>query len=217
MDKKTVEKAIAELKKDSQKRNFKQSFDVIFIFKNLDLKKQENQLDFFVTLHNSVGKKKKICALVDSEMINAAKESCDKAIIVDDFENYTKNKKDAKKLANEYDFFMAQANIMGKVAGSFGRTFGPRGKMPNPKSGSVFPPKANIKLLNERLQKTVRINLKKALMAQIMIGKEDQNEEEVVDNIITLYNQIIHNLPNEKNNLKSVSLKLTMSKPIKLE
>jgi hypothetical protein len=49
-----------------------------------------------------------------------------------------------------------------------------------------------------------------------MIGKEDSNEEEVVDNILTIYNTLLHNLPGEKQNIKSVILKLSMGKAVKI-
>jgi len=72
MDKETVKKAIEELKKS--KRNFKQTFDLIFVLKNLNLKKPEEQVDFFQLMHFATGKKIKVCGLVGSELIGQAKE-----------------------------------------------------------------------------------------------------------------------------------------------
>ena len=45
MKKEDVKKAIEELKKISSKRNFKQTYDVIFTYKNLDIKKTERKTD----------------------------------------------------------------------------------------------------------------------------------------------------------------------------
>lgn len=217
MDKKQIQKGLEELKKINVKRKFKQTYDLILSFKNLDMKKPEQQLDFFVALPHDKGKKTKVCALVGPEMQEQAKEACDGVIMADDFDNYAKDKKAMKKLAEEYDYFIAQANLMAKVATVFGRVFGPRGKMPNPKAGCVVPANANLKTLVGRLQKTVRIQAKTTPMTQLAVGKEDSDEQMIIDNIYALYDSIVHHLPSGINNLKHVYLKLTMSKPIKLE
>jgi large subunit ribosomal protein L1 len=216
MNKEELKKIIEELKK-SQKRNFKQTYDLIVNLKGLDLKKPENQVDFFHTLHFLRGKKTKICALIGPELKANAKENCDVVIEVDEFPKYAKEKKALKKVANECDWFIAQATVMPKVAASFGKVLGPKGKMPNPKAGCVVPPNANLKPLVSKLQKTVRLAAKTVPMVQVAVGKEDMPDEEVIDNIMTIYDALVHHLPDGRNNVKGVLLKLTMTKPIKLE
>src|SRR3990172_6920050 len=117
------------------------------------------------------GKKISVCALVGPELAEEAKKVCDGAILSDDFGKYP-DKKEIKKLASKYDFFIAQANVMPKVATSFGRVFGPKGKMPNPKAGCIVPPNANLKTLYDKLQKTVRLYAKERPMIQIPVGNE---------------------------------------------
>jgi len=215
MEKQELQSALQKAKDFSEKRNFSQAFDLIINLKGLDIKKQEHQIDSFLTLPHSRGKKIKVCALVGSELIEQAKSVCDFAIISDNFEKY-KDKKELKKLANGYDFFIAQANIMPKVATVFGKVFGPRGKMPNPKSGGVVPPNANLKPLYEKLQRTVRVTNKTAPVIQCAIGTEEMKISDVTENGIMVYNTIINALPNEKHNIKDIYVKLTMSKPVKL-
>ena len=209
MDKALAAKTLKTVKENSPKRNFKQSIDLIINLKDLDLKKQEQQLNTFVTLHHSSGKKVSVCALVSPELEKAAKEACDEVILAESFARY-KDKKEIKKLANRHDFFIAQANIMPQIATIFGRVFGPRGKMPNPKMGGILAPNANIRLLCEKLGKTVKIAARSEPAVKCMVGKEDSNEGEVIDNMLTIYNSVIHLLPNEKHNVKNVMLKLTM-------
>lgn len=216
MDKDKLKEAIKKLKETSKKRNFSQSFDLIVNLKDLNLKKPEEQIEQFIPLHYSKGKVSKICALVGAELIDDAKQSMDFAIHSDDFEKY-KDKKAVKKLASEYDWFIAQATVMPKVAQVFGRVLGPRGKMPNPKAGCVVPPKAALAPLAEKLKKTIAARAKVAPIIQVTVGKEDQKEEEIIDNIITIYNALIHKLPKEQHNIKNVLLKMTMGKPVKLE
>jgi large subunit ribosomal protein L1 len=215
MNQDIVLKALKEAKEKSPKRNFKQSVDYIVALKGLDLKKPDQQQDFFIQLHHPRSKKVKVCGLVGPELYEQAKEALDKAILVDDFASF-KDKKSIKNLANEFDFFVAQANIMALVAKNFGRVFGPRGKMPNPKAGCVVPPNANLKSLYEKLQATVHVKVKNQLQAQFNVGYEDTDEKVVVDNILTIYKQLINHFPQDKNNIKAQYIKLTMGKPVQI-
>jgi len=215
MDKNQVTQTLKKVKENSKKRNFTQSYDLIINLRDIDIKKAEQAVNFFTTLHYSKGKKAKICALVGPELLPQAKEICDLAISVDDFSKY-QDKKEAKRLAMQYDFFIAQATIMPKVATAFGRVFGPKGKMPNPKVGCVVPPNANLKPLYEKLQKTARLQTKNDAIIQTMVGNEGMKDEEITDNIMTVYDALIHHLPSGKNNVKNALLKLTMGKAFQI-
>ncbi len=215
MEKEELQSALQKARDISDKRNFKQSFDLVINLKGLDMKKQEHNVDAFITLPHARGKKTKVCALVGAELFEQAKSVCDFAILSDTFEKY-KEKKEIKKLANSYDFFIAQANIMPKVATAFGRIFGPRGKMPNPKSGCVVPPNANLKPLYEKLQRTIRVLSKNSPLVQCSVGSEDMKLDDVSENAMLVYNTIVHALPNEKHNVKDIYIKLTMGKPVKI-
>ena len=215
MDKEQIQSAISKAKDTSEKRNFRQSFDLIINLKGLDLKKPEHQVETFVTLPHARGKKVKVCALVGAELESQAKGIFDSVILSDNFDRY-KDKKEVRKIANNFDFFIAQANIMPKVATTFGRVFGPRGKMPNPKSGAVVPPNANLKPLYEKFQRTVKASAKTAPLIQCSIGTEDMNPDDIAENALTVYNSLIHILPNEKHNIRDIYVKLTMGKPVKV-
>ncbi|HLD19259.1 MAG TPA: 50S ribosomal protein L1 [Candidatus Nanoarchaeia archaeon] len=217
MQKDAIIQAIKQVKETSPKRKFKQSFDLIINLKDLDLKKNEQQVDFFGTLPAPTGKRKKICALVDAGLKAEASKVCDGVISDDEFDRYAKDKKAAKKLATEYDFFIAQANLMAKVAAAFGRALGPKGKMPNPKAGAVVPLKAQLQPVYEKLQNTTRISAKVTPIIQLMIGTEDSKDDDIANNVTSIYNQIVQKLPQEENNIKSVFLKLTMGKPVRLK
>lgn len=216
MEEKNIVDAVKQLRKDSVKRNFSQKIDAIFVLKDLDLKKPDNQVDFFATLHFSPGKKTKVCAFSGPELHPEAEKSCDKSISQLDFPKYQQDKKLVKKLVKEFDYFIAQANIMPQVAQTFGKVLGPKGKMPNPKAGCVVPPKAALKPLYDKLQTMVRLQAKTQMVIQVMVGNEAQDEKEIVDNIKTIHNQLIHHLPSEQDNIKAVYIKYTMGKPVKI-
>jgi large subunit ribosomal protein L1 len=214
MDKTQVLDALKQLKANSSKRNFKQRVDLILPLKNLDMKKTDNQITSYITLHYTTGKKTKVCALIGPELLAQAKEVCDEAISLDDFPKY--DKKAIKKLAETYDFFIAQATVMPKVAATFGRIFGPKGKMPNPKAGCVVPPNANLKPLYDKLQKTIKIQTGNQPLIQCAVGSEDMKEEEISDNVLLIHESVSHLLPQGKHNIRKALLKLTMGHPVKV-
>lgn len=216
MNKEETLKTLQQAKQAGEGRKFKQSIDLVINLKDLDFKKPEHQVDFFTTLQHTNGRKIRVCAFAGPELKDEAAAACDTTILVEDFDIY-KDKKKAKKLAKEHDYFIAQANIMAQVATVFGRVLGPRGKMPNPKAGCVVPPKATLKPLVERLQRTVRVQAKKDPVIHLLAGKEDMDEGKVADNILFLYSQVQTHLPGEANNIRNAMIKLSMGKPVKLQ
>lgn len=217
MQKTKVVETIKKLKQDSPKRKFTQNIDVVITLQDLNLKKPEEQVEFFATLPHTRGKPAKVCALIGPELKEEATKVCDKVILQQEFAEYAQDKKKAKKLATEYDYFIAQANIMAQIAGAFGKVFGPRGKMPNPKAGCVVPPKAALKPLYDKLQKTVKVSAKTQPHFQCSLGTEQTPEAELAENIEFIYNQLAQHLPQHDKNIHAVYLKLTMSKPMKVE
>jgi large subunit ribosomal protein L1 len=217
IDKDSLKDALKNIKETSKKRKFKQKIDLIINLKGLDLKKPEQQVELYVQLHHPKGKRIKVCALVGPELKEEAEKNCDKTIAVDDFTEYQKDKRIVKRLAEEFDFFIAQATIMPKVAQVFGKFLGSRGKMPNPKAGCVVPPKTALKPLCDRLQYTAVLKAKVQQVIKCTVGEEGQEEEQVVDNVFTIYNALIHKLPQEENNIKDVLIKLTMGKPVEVK
>jgi large subunit ribosomal protein L1 len=207
---------LQQVKASSPKRKFAQSVDLIINLKELDLKKPEEQVDVWVPLVNPKGKVIKIAALVGPEMQEQAKANCDLVIMHDEFKKYEGKKKEIRKLAKTNDLFIAQANIMPDVAKFFGRVLGPRGKMPNPKAGCVVPPNVNLKALTDKLKRTLHVVAKTQLSAKCSIGKEDMPDEKLIENIMLVYNAVLHALPQEINNIKSVILKLSMGPPFKV-
>ncbi len=213
MDKQQIQTAITSLKSTSPKRKFTQSYDLIINFKGFSSK--QNAIDLSIPLPHQRGKKVKIACFCDVQLVEEAKKNCDMIIKESEFVSYN-DKKKLKKMAIEYDYFIAQANLMPKVAQVFGKYLGIRGKMPNPKMGCVVPPNASLALLVKKLISTVRLQTKKGSNVQCLVGKEDQPEDQITENILTVYQAVLKALPNELQNIKNVTLKLTMSKPVKI-
>lgn len=114
--------AIEEVKKQ-RKRNFDQSVDLIINLRDFDVRK--DSVSIFVQLPFPASEKK-ICAFLDKP--SNIFDFCISKAEIDRWQD----KKQIKKLAREYDFFVSIPQIMQTVATKFGRVLGPQGKMPSP-------------------------------------------------------------------------------------
>lgn len=213
MNKKQVLSTLELVHKDSKKRKFKQTTDLIINLKGLDLKKPEQNINTFIVLPHEKGKISRIGAFVGDELVSKAKGICDNVIHQKDFEVFGKDKKGIKKLSKQVDFFIAQANLMPQIAASFGKVLGPLGKMPNPKAGCVVPPIADLKILVDKLRKTTRVQTKNEAIIKVGVGLEDIGDDKLADNIMVIYDLVLHSLPQEKQNIKNIIIKTTMGKP----
>lgn len=216
MDKKKFLETLKQVREKSPKKKFTQKVDLILNLRNLNLKNPEENVDIFVNLPHQPGKKIRFCALVGKELEDQAK-IFDKVIVKDEFQGYVDNKKGLKELARDFDYFIAQANLMTDVAKVFGRTFGPKNKMPNPKSGAVVTPTSNLSEIKLKLEKTVRLKTRNEGILKTFVGNETMKDEDLADNIVLIYESIIKALPQGEGNIKNVLLKLTMGPALKVE
>jgi len=197
---------IEELKK-SKERKFNESVEVIVNLRKFDSKK--SQINTFITLPNKI-KDKKICGFIES------KNSLIDTIPKTQYPVY-KDKKKTKVLVKKYDFFIALAPNMPAVATTFGRTLGPAGKMPSPKLGILMEDsEKNVKELVERIEKTIRIQAKEPSI-KAAIGKINMDKNMLNENISSAFSGIVNELPLGKENVRSIIIKTTMGKPIKVE
>ena len=216
MEKNEIIEKLKELRENSKKRKFSQSIDFSIVLKDVNLKDPEQRIDEFYILPNEPGKAVKICALVDKDLSTQAKEICDKVILKDNFSEWDGKSREIKKLADEHDYFIAQATIMSDIAKTFGKFFGPKGKMPNPKSGAIVPPNKDLKPVVERLRKTVNVKAKKQPVLSARVGTEEMPDEKIAENILYIYDNISRKLPRNEQQIKKKNIKFTMSKPVVL-
>lgn len=201
-----IKKALSELRK-SEERKFDQTVDLIINLQKFDQKK--SQINIFVSIPYKI-KEKKICAFL--ETTNKSVET----ITPNDFKNYS-DKKSLKKLVKGFDFFIAQASVMPKVASVFGKILGPAGKMPSPQLGILMD--VNDKTIEEarkKINSSIKIRIKEASI-KLAIGKQSMKDEEITENILSVYNAVMKELPKGKENIRNVELKFTMTKPEKIK
>jgi large subunit ribosomal protein L1 len=205
-----VLKTLKEAKEKSRKRNFVQSWDLSVNLKGIDLKKPENRLNFDFQLPEGSGRDVKVCVIADT-LVPEAEKIADFLIKKQDIAGIAANKKKMKEIVNNYDFFFGEISLMADIGRYFGPVMGPRGKMARP-----IPPKVKIEPLIQASKKTVRIILKENPVIHIFVGKENMEDEKISKNIEAVINFLQEKLPKGKDNLKSVYIKLTMGKAIRI-
>jgi len=197
-------KAIKELREKSKKRNFSQTFDLIIGLKEFDIKKAENKFSEDVPLPRGRGKEANVAVFSDSlkdldcEIFNNS-----------DIQSLAKNKREARKLVSQTEFFLAEAPLMPLIGKSLGQILAPSGKMPRIISGEAKP-------LVKKLKNSVKMRVKDSPVIQCLVGKEEMKDDDVAENVEAVLNFLETKLPKGKHNIKEVLLKLTMSKPIKV-
>lgn len=200
-----LKKGLTELRKEKQ-RKFDQTVDLIVNLQKFDVKK--SNVNLFVSIPHKI-KEKKIAGFLE------VKNPDVDTITPDEFKKYS-GKTQLKGLVNKYDFFIAQASLMPSVATAFGRALGPTGKMPSPQLGILM--NADEKALKEiknKINTSVKIKVKEPSI-KISIGKQSMKDEDIVENIMTIYSTLLKTLPRNKENVKNIEIKFTMTKPYKI-
>jgi large subunit ribosomal protein L1 len=201
-----LKQALVELRKDKP-RKFDQSVDLMINLQKFDIKK--NQLNFFISVPHKI-KDKKICGFLEIKNDNVD------TIMKSEFKRYS-TKQEVKKLANKYDFFIAQASLMPLVATTFGRALGPTGKMPSPQLGVMINVEdKGIKELIEKINTSVKIKIKEASV-KVSVGKQSMKDEDLIENIVAIYNGVLKAMTKGKENIKNIEVKFTMTKPQKIK
>lgn len=206
-------KAIKQMREAGQRRKFEQSVDLVVVLEGVDPKKPEGRITEDVLLPHQVGKPKKILVFADGELARRARDAgADLVLTRDDVEALGREKKKAKKLADEYDFLIAQADFMVLIGKTLGAVLGPRGKMPKP-----IPSTADPRAIIERMKKTVRLVTKDQAALQVKIGLEGMSDEQLAENARAVLDAIEHKLGEGAGSIREVQIKTTMGKPVKVE
>ena len=208
---KDLVKKIKEAKEGSKPRKFKQSWDLTINVKGIDLKKPENRFKLDFMLPEGRGKELKVCVIADG-LASEAKKHADLVITKEEIPGLAKDRKRLKRLAQEYDWFFGEATLMAEVGKSFGVVLGTRGKMPKP-----VPPKVSIVPFIGRARKSTMIALKESPVIHIPVGSDDMEPEKIAANAQAVYKAVVEKLPKGRTSIKSIYIKQTMGKPVRLE
>ena len=122
---------IKEAKASDKDRKFKQSLELIMIFKDIDVKKGFS-INETVQIPNT-NSPSSVCVMASGDMgLKAKKAKADRVMNGDEVNALGGKKRESRKFINKYDFFLADTKLMPVVGKVLGQLLGPRGKMPTP-------------------------------------------------------------------------------------
>ena len=205
----TKEEAIDLVKKTSTTK-FDSSVEVA-MFLNLDTKKADQQLRGTICLPNGTGKTKKILVIAKGPKAAEAKEAG--ADYVGDMDYLEKIEKE-----NWFDFdtLIATPDMMPQL-GKLGKILGPKGLMPNPKTGTVT---MDIKKAVEEV-KQGRIEYRTDSYGNVhtIIGKVSFTEKQLIENLEAFVSLILKTKPSvvKGTYVKNISVSTTMGPGIKID
>ncbi|RLI01617.1 50S ribosomal protein L1 [Candidatus Bathyarchaeota archaeon] len=212
VERKKLVEAIKKAIENSKDRKFVETVEMAVNLKNVDMKRPENRIDAIITLPYGLGKPRKIGVFAKGEMALKAKEAkVDLVISPEEINELAKDKRKAKKIAKNLDFFIAEATLMAEIGRKLGPILGPRGKMPQP-----VPPLSDPKPLVEKLKKSVKIRTRDKLTFHVPIGRKDMDPEKIAENAEEILKYIEGKYENALQNLDSIYVKTTMGPAVKV-
>lgn len=205
----TLEEAV-KLVKETSTSKFDGTVEIA-VRLNLDTKKNDQQLRGAIVLPHGTGKTKKVLVLAKGDAAKAAMDAG--ADFVGDVDMITKIEKENWF---EFDVIIATPEMM-PLLGKLGKVLGPKGLMPNPKTGTVT---MDTKKAVEDVKKG-RVEYRTDSYANVhaMVGKVSFTEDKLTDNIKAFMDVIIKSKPQAAKGiyLKNVSIASTMGPGIKVD
>lgn len=205
----SIEEAI-DLVKATSNSKFDETLEVAMNL-NLDVKKADQQLRGAVVLPYGTGKTKRILVLAKGDQAKAAEVA--KADYVGDVDMITKIEQE-----NWFDFdvIIATPEMM-PMLGKIGKLLGPKGLMPNPKTGTVT---TDVAKAIEEVKKG-KVNYRTDSFGNVhgIFGKASFEENKLVENLKTFVNVILKSKPSTAKGtyVKNITISSTMGPGVKID
>ncbi len=204
----TPEEAI-KLVKSLSKRKFDETVEVALNL-NIDTTKSDQQVRSSFTLPHGTGKTKRILVVTKTKADEAKKAGAD----------YVGAEEIVEKIAKEnwfdYDVIVATPEMMVQL-GKLGKVLGPKGLMPNPKTGTVT---TNVEAAIENIKKgMIEYRADSNGNVHAIVGKVSFDEDKLVENLVSFVNEVIKNKPSGVKGtfVKNITISSTMGPGVKLD
>ncbi|MCK4718383.1 MAG: 50S ribosomal protein L1 [Thermoplasmata archaeon] len=207
---KTVQK-VQKAIESAPERKFMETVDLAINLKDIDLSIPKNRIAEEIVLPKGRGKTVKVAVIASQEMAAKAKPVADLVILQDQLDDMADDKRESRKVANNMDFFVAEAPLMPLIGKRLGIFLGPRGKMPKP-----IPPGADPASIINTLRNSVRVRSKDKMTFHVPVGTMEMSAEDIGANIDDVLKRVLTRLERGKQNISSVYVKTTMGPSVKL-
>ncbi len=177
----------------------------------LDPRHAEQQIRGSTVLPHGLGREMRIAVFTEGEPAREAQEAGADFVGGDDLI------KEVEDGFTDFDVAIATREMMGRV-GKLGRVLGPRGLMPNPRSGTVVAPEDIGRTVNEAKRGRVEFRLDRLANIHVPLGKASFETDKLRDNMATFIEAINEARPDTKGSfIRSVTLTSTMGPAIGLD
>jgi large subunit ribosomal protein L1 len=206
-----IEQAVSRALEDRPERNFRETVDLAINLRDLDLNDPSNRVDESVVLPAGTGQETQIVVFAEGETAVRAEEVADEVLSGDELEELGDDDDEAKDLADDTDFFIAEESMMQDIGRYLGTVLGPRGKMPTPLS-----PDDDVVETIERMKNTVQLRSGDRRTFHTRVGAEDMSAEDIADNIDVILRRLHADLEKGPLNVDSIFVKTTMGPAVEV-
>jgi len=211
VDKTSIQKAVKTALDSAPERKFKESVDITVNLRNIDMAQPKNRIDETILLPNSLDNVK-IAVLGKGDITTQAKDVGVNLIIgPEEIERLGGAPREARKVAEEYRFFLAETAMMPLVGRYLGVRLGPRGRMPMP-----VPQGMDIRPVVQRLRSSVKIRTKDKKVFHAKVGSAGMDPAKIAENIDAVLRRVESVLEGGALNIHSVYVKTTMGPAVRV-
>ena len=178
----------------------------------LDTRHADQQLRGTARLPHGLGKEVRVAVFAEGDVARNAQEAGADVVGADDLISRVQDG------FTDFDVAIAQREMMGKV-GRLGRILGPRGLMPNPRSGTVVDGVDIDRAIGEAKAGRVEFRTDREACVHVPVGKASFAEAQLLDNLSTIVNEIVKAKPSGSKGtyIRSFNLASSMGPGVKLE
>jgi large subunit ribosomal protein L1 len=207
----TIVDAVSRALDEAPPRNFRETVDLAVNLRDLDLNDPSQRVDESVVLPAGTGQETRIVVFASGETALRAEDVADEVLDGDDLEELGDDTDAAKDLADETDFFVADASLMQDIGRYLGTVLGPRGKMPTP----LQPDDDVVETVN-RMKNTVQLRSRDRRTFHTRVGAQDMDSDEIADNIDVIIRRLEADLEKGPLNIDSMYVKTTMGPAVEV-
>jgi len=206
-----VNQVIEDALKSDKERKFVETVEVAINLRDVDLQNPQKRINAEVALPHGRGRPARVAVFAQGEMAVISKKIVDTVLGPEQIDELSENKREARKLADRFDFFVAETGLMATIGKSLGVVLGPRGKMPRP-----IPPQADIERIINSLTNLVPVRSKDRPTFHVPFGNISMSQDQLAENLETILKRVESNLDRGSDNIASIWVKTTMGKAVRL-